>query len=275
MSDSPRALLERYGLHAKKSWGQNFLVDERVYRAIVEAAGAGEGDLVIEVGAGLGTLTSRLLATGAQVIAIERDRDLAEVLRGELGGAARLELHEANALTFDYAAAARAAGRRAVVVGNLPYQIGSPILFRLLGQRAELRRLVVMLQREVAERIVAAPASEAWGALSAMVQIAGEPRIVCKVGAGSFLPQPRVASAVVRIELVAGTRVPVSDEARYGEVVHAAFGQRRKKLRNALGAIADPERIAAALAQAGIDGDRRGETLSVAELAALADALPR
>jgi 16S rRNA (adenine1518-N6/adenine1519-N6)-dimethyltransferase len=272
---SPRELLERYGLRAKKSWGQNFLVDERTYRAIVEAAGAGAGDLVIEIGAGLGTLTARLLATGARVIAVERDRDMARVVRGELGSEPRLELAEANALEFDYAEAARAAGRRAIVVGNLPYQIASPILFRLLAQRAELERLVVMLQREVAERIVAAPSSAAYGALSVMVQVAGAPRIVCKVPAGAFLPAPKVASAVVRIDLVAGTRVPLDDQARFGEVVHAAFGQRRKTLKNALSTIADGARVAGALGRAGIDGQRRGETLSVEEFARLSDALPR
>jgi 16S rRNA (adenine1518-N6/adenine1519-N6)-dimethyltransferase len=230
---------------------------------------------VIEIGAGLGTLTARLLATGAQVLAVERDRDMARVVRGELGGEPRLELAEANALEFDYAQAARAAGRRAIVVGNLPYQIASPILFRLLAQRADLERLVVMLQREVAERIVAAPSSAAYGALSVMVQVAGAPRIVCKVPAGAFLPAPKVASAVVRVDLSPGTRAALTDETRFGEVVHAAFGQRRKTLKNALSTLADGARVAQALERAGIDGQRRGETLSVAEFARLSDALPR
>ena len=145
-----RDVLERHGLAAKKSWGQNFLVDERTYRAIVDAAGATADDWVIEIGAGLGTLTERLAATAGHVIAIERDRDMIAVLRADLASETRIEIAEANALTYDSAAVAARAGRKPIVVGNLPYQIASPILFRLLAARAHLGRIVIMLQREMA-----------------------------------------------------------------------------------------------------------------------------
>lgn len=269
-----RARLARHGLHAKKSWGQNFLVDDRVYAAIVAAAGLAPDDWVVEIGAGLGTLTERLAdaVPDGRVIAVERERDMIAVLRGELGDRSNLEIAEANALTWDYAAVAARAPRRPAVVGNLPYQIASPILFRLLDARASLARMVVMLQREMADRILAPPATPAYGALGVMVRMLGEPSLVCRVSPGAFLPPPRVASSVLRIELREGTRVPVERLDDFRAVVRAAFGQRRKTLRNALRALGDPAAVDRALAGAGIDGQRRGETLTVEEFARLADA---
>jgi 16S rRNA (adenine1518-N6/adenine1519-N6)-dimethyltransferase len=263
-----RALLEKYELRAKKSWGQNFLVDERAFQSIVDACELGAGDWAIEIGAGLGTLTSRLAERAARVVAVERDRDMAEVLRGELGSVENIEIAEANALTFDYAAVGARAGRPIVVAGNLPYQIASPILFRLLEQRAAICRMVIMLQKEMADRILAAPATPAYGALGVMVRMFGEPRLVRKVRAGAFLPAPRVDSAVLAVTPFAATRVAVKSESRFSEVVHAAFNQRRKTLKNALAALVDE----AAFARAAIDPGRRGETLSVEEFARLADA---
>lgn len=265
-----RALLKKYALKAKKSWGQNFLVDERTYQAIVEACEP-DGRWVIEIGAGLGTLTARLAERAAHVVAIERDRDMAEIVRSELGAHPRVELAEANALTFDYAAVAERAGGPPQVAGNLPYQIASQILFRLLAARQALGNIVVMLQREMAERIVAEPGTPDYGALSVMVRMSGEAKLVRRVAAGAFVPPPRVDSAVLRIRPFpeGRTRVPVADEALFSRVVHAAFNQRRKTLRNALKALADQ----AAFEVAAIDPQRRGETLSVEEFARLTDAI--
>jgi 16S rRNA (adenine1518-N6/adenine1519-N6)-dimethyltransferase len=272
---NPPELLAKYGLSAKKSWGQNFLVSERAYASIVDACALDEKSWAVEIGAGLGTLTARLAKVAGHVIAIERDRDMVAVLRGELGENPRVEIAEANALTFDYAQVAERAGSSPVVVGNLPYQIASPILFRLLEARRRrmFARIVIMLQREMAMRIVAKPATAEYGALGVMVAMSGKAKLVCRVPAGAFLPAPRVESAVLKIEPYPGTRAPVRDEARFSEVVHAAFNQRRKTLRNALRALADDARLDAALAKTGIDGKRRGETLSVEEFAALTDAL--
>jgi 16S rRNA (adenine1518-N6/adenine1519-N6)-dimethyltransferase len=267
----PRTLLAKYNLHAKKSWGQNFLTDERAYRAIVGACAVGPDDVVIEIGAGLGTLTSRLLGTGAQVIAVERERDMCDVLRKELGEHPRFTLREENALNLTLAELDIAV--KPVVVGNLPYQIATPLLFHFLGQRALLRHLVVMLQREVADRLLAPAGGEHYGALSAQVQILAQVERICNVSRGGFLPAPKVESTVVRVRPLPETRVPVRELGAYQAVVRAAFGQRRKTLRNALGSgfgAADIELMAAT----GIDLGRRGETLSVAEFAQLANALP-
>ena len=268
-----RLLVKKYGLQAKKSWGQNFLVDERAYSAIVEATRATTDDWVIEIGSGLGTLTARLAQVAGHVVAVERERDMIAVLKAELGNEEKIELQEANALTFDYAAVADRAGRPPIVVGNLPYQIASPILFRLLESRAKLARIVVMLQKEMANRIVAAPSTSAYGAMSVMIQMYGQTKLMHRVKAGCFLPAPKVDSAVLRIEPIAGSRAPTGDAKRFHDVVHAAFQQRRKMLRNALTAIATSEQVDAALTSVGIDGQRRGETLSVEEFAALSEAL--
>lgn len=271
-----RELLRRYGLYAKKSWGQNFLIDERAYSAIVAACGLGVGELAVEVGAGLGTLTSRLLQTGAGVVAIERERDMCEVLRRELGHHRRFTLREENALHTDYAALGE--GRPLVIVGNLPYHITAPLLFTFLAARAVVRRIVIMVQREVAARILAAPGTEDYSALSAQVQLLAAVRRVCHVGRSGFLPAPRVDSTVVLLEPFpnSGTAVPVLDTGCYSQVVRAAFGQRRKTLRNALASLPetmDDERIAKAIAATGIELSRRGETLTVQEFARLADAI--
>ncbi len=268
MSGDARELLRRYRLRAKKSWGQNFLVDERVFAAIVEAAGAGADDLVIEIGAGLGTLTARLAERAGRVVAVERDRDMVAVLRAELGEHPRVAVAEANALTWDYAGAGRA-----IVVGNLPYQIASPLLFRLLDARAAIVRIVVMLQKEMADRILARPATREYGALTVMVQQQVAVELVCKVAPGAFVPAPKVASAVLRMTPRPSPLAPVRDHLRFSQVVHAAFQQRRKTLRNALRAIAPADAVERALAATGLDGMRRGETLSVAEFARLADEL--
>src|SRR5262249_8063793 len=175
----PKELLKKYGLSAKKSWGQNFLVDEKAYQAIVEACRLTKEDWVVEIGAGLGTLTMRLQPLAARVIAVERDRDMVTVLRGELSG--NVEIAEANALSYDYAAVEARAGRKPIVVGNLPYQIASPILFRLLDARKYLQRIVVMLQKEMADRILAAPATPEYGALGVMVRMFGDAKLVRRV----------------------------------------------------------------------------------------------
>lgn len=277
MPPSASELLARHGLRAKKSWGQNFLVDERAYRAIVDALALDRSRTVIEIGAGLGTLTFRLAQVAGRVIAIERDRDLCALLRQELGapieGLCPIDLQEANALTFDYAAVARELGAKLSVVGNLPYQIASPILFRLLETPAAFSRIVVMLQKEMADRIVSPPGHGAYGALSVMLQQAGRVRIVCRVRAGGFLPPPKVDSAVVELVPYETGRVPLRDPALFSRVVHAAFQMRRKTLRNALSPVAEEARLAAAFAAAHVDPQRRGETLSVEEFAAISETL--
>ncbi len=267
---SPRALLDRYGLRAKKSWGQNFLADEAILDDIARLAVSRPGELVVELGAGLGHLTARLLARGARVVAVERDRDMARVLRGEMGD--RIALIEADAARLDYArlAADHGPGGRVAVVGNLPYHLTSPILFSLLDQAEVIERAVFLLQREVAERLAARPGGREWGILSVLLQREADVSIERIVPPGAFVPPPKVASAVLRA-LFRPPADPVADPARFRRLVKAGFAQRRKTLRNALEAarVADPEALRRALATAGVDPSRRGETLTLAEWAAI------
>jgi 16S rRNA (adenine1518-N6/adenine1519-N6)-dimethyltransferase len=271
---SPRALLDKYDLRAKKSWGQNFLGDEAILSDIARLAAPRPGDRVVELGAGLGHLTARLLERGAEVTAVERDRDMARVLRGELGE--RITLLEADAARLDYGALA--AGRPLAVVGNLPYHLTSPILFDLLDQAGVVTRAVFLLQREVAERLAATPGEKDWGVLSVFLQREAEVSVERIVPPGAFHPPPKVHSAVIHVGFrPPGADAAVVDPARFRKLVKAGFAQRRKTLRNALeaGQVAPPEALAAALAAAGVDPGRRGETLTIAEWAAVERALSR
>ena len=270
---SPKRLLEKYGLRAKRSWGQNFLGDAGILDAIAALAVPGAGAPVVELGAGLGHLTARLVARGGRVVAVERDRDMARVLRGELGD--RIRLVEADAARLDVRALGAAAGDgRTAVVGNIPYHLTSPILFALLDQLEDVSRAVLLVQREVAERLAASPGGRDWGLLSVLLQQRAAVRVARIVPPGAFHPPPRVESAVVVLEPRPGPP-PVPDPARFRRLVKAGFGQRRKTLRNALEAarLAPREALARALAAAGVDGGRRAETLSVAEWEALDRAL--
>jgi 16S rRNA (adenine1518-N6/adenine1519-N6)-dimethyltransferase len=227
---------------------------------------------VVELGAGLGHLTARLLARGAAVTAVERDRDMARVLRGELGD--RIELLEADAARLDYAALAR--GRPLSVVGNLPYHLTSPILFGLLDQLGAVARAVFLLQREVAERLAASPGEADWGLLSVFLQREAEVSLERVVPPGAFYPPPKVHSAVIHLAFrPPAPAAAVLDVARFRRLVKAGFSQRRKTLGNALkGArVAPAVALAGALAASGIDPSRRGETLAIEEWAALERAL--
>ena len=274
-----RTLLARHGLAAKKSFGQNFLVNERAFRAIVDAAVTSEDDWIVEVGAGLGTLTARLAARvpDGKIIALERDPDMVTVLRAELGAIDNIHIEPADVLRYDLTMAARWAAGPITVAGNLPYHIASQILFRLVDARAHLRRAVVMIQKEMADRILDAPGGKDYGALGVLITTYFDARLVTKVGPGSFVPPPKIDSSVIRLTPLPGAapRVPLADPAHYADVVHAAFGQRRKTLRNALRARYPEAAVDAALTTTGVDGVRRGETLTIAELAAVAALLPK
>ena len=273
-----RVLLGRYGLHAKKWFGQNFLISDRVFRAIVDATVACDDDWIVEIGAGLGTLTARLAerVPEGKVIALERDPDMIAVLRGELGGVDNVEIEDCDALRYDLRMAARWRGDPIAVCGNLPYHIAAPLLFRVIDARAVVRCAVVMIQKEMADRIVASPGTKAYGALGVMIRTYADVAMVAKVGAGSFVPAPKVDSAVLKLVPLAGgaPRVAIADAEHYSRVVHAAFGQRRKTLRNALRAVWTDAEVDAGLAASAIDGGRRGETLEISEFAGLAAALP-
>lgn len=272
--ESPGVILRRYGLRPKKDWGQNFLSDQDVQQRIADLVDPQPGDTVVEFGSGLGHLTARLVGRGARIIGVERDRQLAPILRKELGtDHPELEVVEADATRFDLNAAAQQAGSRLVVCGNLPYHLGSPILFNVLDHWQQVKRLVVMLQKEVIERIVAAPDTEDYGLLSVLLQQVADVRLGLRVPSGAFVPPPAVDSAVLVAQMREQPRAPVDDEQRFRKLVKAAFAQRRKTLHNALKSFAPRDTLHEAAEQAGIDLTRRGETLSVEEFAALERAI--
>jgi 16S rRNA (adenine1518-N6/adenine1519-N6)-dimethyltransferase len=278
----PRALLRAHGLSPKKSFGQNFLLDGEVLRAIAAACvPERERDraVVIELGAGLGALTAELVPRAARVFAVERDRDLVPLLRAELEGAideGRLEVIEADAKTVSLSdlAARAGAGDGAtprVLCGNLPYQLTGPLLQRAVEHASLFDRAVFLVQKEVAERLAAEPSSKEYGALTVFVQAAFEVAKIRLVRPGSFHPAPDVTSAVV---VLSSRRPPIAEETeRFRALVKAAFASRRKTLRNAWARLG-PEVIGAA-DEAGISLDARGETLGVEDFARLDRILSR
>lgn len=271
-----RALLDKYGLRAKKSFGQNFLVNDRAFRAIVDATVRTEEDWIVEIGAGVGTLTMRLAqrVPDGKVIALEADPDMITVLNGELGANDIVEIRHVDAMKFDLRGPAKLRGDKIAVCGNLPYHIASQLIFRVIDAREHVTHAVMMIQKEMADRIVASPGTKAYGAMGVMVRTYCDVSTVAKVGAGSFVPPPKIDSTVVKLVPLAQPRAPIADEKHYSAVVHAAFGQRRKTLRNALRAMFDDAAVDEALATTKIDGQRRGETLDIAEFARLAMAIP-
>lgn len=272
---SARELLSRHGLSPKKALGQNFLVDPRVQDRIVAAAQITADDVVVEIGAGLGALTARLGLVAKKVIAIDRDRQLVDVLRAELGRHANIDIVLGDALELDFALAADKADRPLVVVGNLPYVVTSPLLFAILDGAAGgavIDRAVLMVQKEFAQRMLAPPGSRVYGRLSVMAQQAAEAEILFHVGAGAFLPPPAVTSSVFRLRPRKHPLASVNDRTVFDRVVREAFGTRRKMLRRALEP-AFGDRAAPALEAAAIEGTRRAEELSVADFARLANAL--
>ena len=270
-----RALLKRHGLAAKKSWGQNFLISERVYRAIVDATVTAGDDWVVEVGSGLGTLTMRLAERlpNGQLIAVEREPDMLKVLKAELSHLDNVEVHAANAMSYDFAGIARWRGDKIAVCGNLPYQIASQLLFRFLDAREHITHATVMVQKEMADRMVSEAGVKAYGAMTVMLAAYADIQTVVQATPADFSPAPKVDSTVVKLTMLTEPRAPIPDANAFSKVVHAAFSQRRKTLRNALQAQYERETVLAALAQVGIDGGRRGETLSVAEFAALTEGI--
>ena len=250
------------GHQPRKRFGQNFLADPHYVARIVEAVNPRPNDNLVEIGPGLAALTGALIERAGKIAAIEIDRDLAARLR-ERFPPDRLALHEADALGFDFATL----GENLRVVGNLPYNISSPLLFRLASQAARLRDIHVMLQREVVARMTAVPATPDYGRLTVMLQSRFRVTRLFTVPAGAFRPAPNVESAVARLVPLTADRPAISNEALFARLVAAAFGQRRKTLRNALSPLAD-ERL---LRAAGIDPSARGETLSVDDFARLAN----
>jgi len=269
--ETVRATLHAAGLRARHALSQNFLADPEVLEAILAEADPPPGRRVLEIGPGLGLLTGGLLASGAEVTAVELDGRLAAFLRERFEGVETLRLIEGDALDQDLV---RLVDPPYDVVANIPYHITSPILHALLGQTPRPERLVLMVQREVAERIAAPPGKMSY--LSVFVQYHAKVRIAFRVAAGAFEPEPAVESAVIVVEpYAADDRLDAETEDELWRLVQAAFRERRKMIHNVLSRQlpVDAGRVAAALATAGIDPDRRPQTLAVGEWLALREAL--
>jgi 16S rRNA (adenine1518-N6/adenine1519-N6)-dimethyltransferase len=261
-------------VRAKKALGQNFLVDDSVLTRIVACVDPTAEDAILEIGPGRGALSRLLARSGARFLAIEWDRDLLPLLTAEFASLENVEIGHGDILRVDLQQllVARGGSRKWKVAANLPYNISSQVLFRFLEHPELFERLVLMLQKEVGDRLVAPPACKDYGALTVLLRLHFDIRREFLVKPGSFRPVPKVDSCVLRFIPLAKPRAEVGDEELFRRVVKGAFNQRRKTLLNSLrsaGLGDDGAELTEACARCGIDGGRRGETLSLEEFAAL------
>jgi len=266
-----RAFLARHGLRAHRARGQNFLVDAALATRLVELAGVAAGEAVIEIGTGLGVLTRALAERAAQVVTLEVDAGIVRALRAERALPANVELLHADALRVDLAALVAAAGRPTRLVANLPYSISAPVLRALLDLRDELEDWSVMLQREVARRLLAEPGSRDWGSLGVLHRLTVRVERCLELPPGCFYPVPRVRSSFLRIGRLPTPLLARGELGAVEGLVRRAFGKRRKTLANALReGTASPEAVERALRRVGIASKARAEELPAASFAELA-----
>lgn len=270
-------ILQKHDIHFQKKFGQNFLVDPHVLEKIVEAAGVGENDFVLEVGPGIGTMTQYLCERARQVLAVEIDKKLIPVLGETLSPYSNVEVICGDILKQDIAEIARRynAGKPIKVVANLPYYITTPIIMSLFESHVPLENVTVMVQKEVADRMKAEPGTKDYGALSLAIQYYALPYLAARVPQNCFIPRPNVGSAVIRLSVRETPKVAVKDEGLMFRLIRASFNQRRKTLQNALanggGLSCSKEEIGKVIQEAGLAPSVRGETLGLEEFAALAD----
>lgn len=278
---SPLSLLRKYGIRPRKRLGQCFLCDPNILEKIVRIAEVRETDTVVEIGSGIGVLTAMIARAARRVVAVEVDRLLVEVLQKELGDFENVEIVQTDVLQFDFSSVRtglmqESGKERIKVIGNVPYNLSSQIVLRLLEYRDCLDRVVLMLQREVAERLAAPPGTKDYGPLSVYVALFTEPALENKVPSGCFYPRPDVDSRVIRLDVRKEPLCRVDDMDFFRRLVRSAFSKRRKTLLNSLKTSQLPvtgDQISAALSALAIDGVRRAETLSVHEFAALSNFL--
>ncbi|MHC9511476.1 16S rRNA (adenine(1518)-N(6)/adenine(1519)-N(6))-dimethyltransferase RsmA [Kangiella sp. M94] len=245
------------GHQARKRFGQNFLSDNHYIQRIVESIAAQADDRLVEIGPGLGAITEHLVNKVAELHVVELDRDLIPRLEQKFGQCKNFTIHHHDALKFDFSQLADTSQIR--IVGNLPYNISTPLIFHLLNQRESIKDMFFMLQKEVVERICAQPGTGSYGRLSVMVQYYCQADLLFLVPPGAFQPPPKVESAIVRLQPHDTLPFPVQDEKLLNHIVTAAFGQRRKTLRNSLKNFIDAE----GLEQLGIKPTERAEQLSL------------
>ena len=269
--DSPGKILRKYGIRSKRAFGQCFLTDEGYLSKIADLAALSQDDVVLEIGAGIGNLTRVLAPRAKKVIALEFDRDMITVLEGEIK-AENVQILAADALKVDFP---KLAGKEKLkVIGNLPYNIATEVIFRLLDARKVFSTLLLMLQLEVARRIVSPAGSRDYGILSVLCGLYAETSLKLTLKREAFYPRPKVESGLVEFTLSDSPRVKIENEDFFKSVVRGAFSQRRKTILNSMAGYPslgrDKDAIRDALAKAGIDPRRRAETLTLAEFASLA-----
>ncbi len=274
-----KALLSRHGFAFSKSLGQNFLIDDGVLHRIVSASNLDESSCVLEIGPGAGTLTRRLSQTGAKCVAVEIDKALLPILAETTGEFDNFTLINQDILKVDLDAlvAEHFDGKPFHVIANLPYYITTPIVMKLLEEHLPVLSMTLMVQKEVADRMCASFGGKEYGALSVAVGYYTKPSVICKAEPHCFIPQPKVASSVVHLEVGEKPTVEVSNEKMFFAIVKSAFGQRRKTLLNALSKSPylslDKGKIQSALEKMNLPADIRGEKLSIQKFAELSNIL--
>jgi 16S rRNA (adenine1518-N6/adenine1519-N6)-dimethyltransferase len=279
ISQSTIEIIKKYDFVFQKKYGQNFLIDGRVLDKIIDAAGIGPEDCVLEIGPGIGTLTRRLAESAGKVIAVEIDKNLIPILHDVLSEYDNIMVLNEDILKVDIPALVEKenAGKPIKVVANLPYYITTPIIMGLFESNVPIDNITVMVQKEVAQRMQVGPGTKDYGALSLAVQYYAEPYIVANVPQNCFIPRPNVGSAVIRLTRHTEKPVQVKNEKFMFQLVRAAFNQRRKTLQNALHNMAElnlsKEQVVEALQKMGLPETVRGEKLTLSEYATLADLL--
>lgn len=273
------AVLQKYNFHFQKKFGQNFLIDTHVLERIISEAGVTKDDFVVEIGPGIGTMTQYLCEAARAVAAVEIDKNLIPILHDTLGGYDNVEIINEDILKVDLTALAEEKndGRPIKVVANLPYYITTPIIMGLFDSHVPIESITVMVQKEVADRMQCGPGSKDYGALSLAVQYYAKPRIVANVPPNCFMPRPNVGSAVIRLTRHEMPPVEVADEKLMFRLIRASFNQRRKTLVNGLKNASDlsftKEQIETAIEAIGQPLTIRGEALTLAQFAQLANQL--
>lgn len=274
-----KSVISKHGFSFSKSLGQNFLIDGNVLEKIVEGSGVDKTVAALEIGPGAGVLTRELAKRSKKTVAVEIDKMLIPLLNETLSDFDNVRVINEDFMKLDLKKLFKEEleGEETVVVANLPYYITTPVIMKLLEAECNIKSITVMVQKEVADRMAASPGTKEYGALSVAVQFYSEPKIIAKAEPSCFVPQPKVASSVVKMEISKQPRACVTDKKMFFKIVKSAFGQRRKTLVNALSKspyiALEKERIISALKEMGLDENIRGERLSLEEFARLSNLL--
>jgi 16S rRNA (adenine1518-N6/adenine1519-N6)-dimethyltransferase len=275
---TPREILHQYDIKPRKKFGQSFLVDPNVIRRIAATSCLSAEDIVVEIGAGIGVLTKNIAQLAKRVIAVEIDPQLVAILQNELAEYSNIEIYSGDILKFQYDLVSERYGKKVKVIGNVPYNISSPVIFHLLSNRLAISSFTLMLQKEVVQRLVALPDNKHYGVPTVLLQMYAEVEKLFDVPATCFYPRPKVESSIIQGEFREKSLVNLNDDIVFQRLVKAAFAQRRKMLMNNLKNAGFLEGLSEGdikdiLDKASIDGRRRGETLSLAEFGNLSNLL--